>query len=234
MPAAAVTDRSNMFALVKYYRAAIGAGIKPIAGVDLHVRGAAPDGAITRVLLLVQNESGYANLTNLVSRGYQEGQSDGAPVVELDWVFEAHDGLIALSGSIDGDVGQALKRGNADEAQEIAQRWRAVFGDRYYLELTRCQRDFEEHYIAGACAIAVALDIPVVATNDVKFLERSDFQSHEARLCIQSGYVLADTRRKKHVTEEQYAKSAEEMAELFADSPIWERLYCRIFQFPRA
>jgi len=189
MPAAAVTDRSNMFALVKYYRAALGTGVKPIAGVDLQVRGAAPDEAITRCLLLVQTPEGYANLTNLVSRGYQEGQQDGTPVVHLDWIFEAHEGLIALSGSVDGDVGEALKRGNVEDAEQIASRWKSVFGDRYYLELTRTQRDFEEQYIAGACGIAVKFDIPVVATNDVRFLERDDFQSHESRLCIQSGYV---------------------------------------------
>ncbi len=220
MPAAAVTDRSNMFALVKFYRAALAAGIKPIAGVDLMVRGAAADDAITRVLLLVQNEAGYANLTNLVSRGYQEGQQDGSPVVDIEWVFEANQGLIALSGSIDGDVGHTLKRGNTADALNIAKRWQDVFGDRYYLELTRTNREFEEQYIAGACDIAVKLDIPVVATNDVKFLEREDFQSHEARLCIQSGYVLADTRRVKHVSEEQYLKSAAEMAELFNDLPV--------------
>ena len=116
MPAVAVTDRSNMFALVKFYRAASGAGVKPIAGVDLHVRGSAPEGGITRVLLLVQNEYGYANLTNLVSRGYQEGQLDDTPVVDIQWIFEANEGLIALSGNIEGDVGQALKRGNPEEA----------------------------------------------------------------------------------------------------------------------
>ncbi len=220
MPAAAVTDRVNMFSLVKYYRAAMGAGIKPVAGVDMTLRGALPDGETSRVILLVQNDRGYSNLTTLVSRGYQEGQHGGSPVVDIEWLFEANDGLIALSGSVDGDVGQALKRGHADEAQVLAQRWKAVFGDRYYLELTRTGKDFEEEYIVGACAIAIDNDIPVVATNDVRFLEKDDFSSHEARLCIQSGYVLADTRRPKLVTEEQYLKSADQMHALFADIPV--------------
>jgi DNA polymerase-3 subunit alpha len=220
MPAVAVTDRSNMFALVKFYRAASGAGIKPIAGVDLKVRGSAPEGGITRVLLLVQNEMGYANLTNLVSRGYQEGQLDGTPVVDIQWIFAANEGLIALSGSIDGDVAEALKRGNPEEALEVARGWQMVFGDRYYLELTRTQRDFEEQYIAGACAIAVDLDIPVVATNDVRFLHKNDYESHEARLCIQTGYVLADSRRQKLVSKQQYLKSADDMIALFADMPV--------------
>ena len=219
MPAAAITDRNNLFALVKYYRAAVGAGIKPIAGVDMRFRGSAPDDAHSRVLLLVQNDQGYRNLTQLVSRAYQEGQQDGSPVAEIDWLFAAHDGLIALSGGIEGDVGQALQRGHQDEALATAQRWKQIFGDRYYLELTRTGKSFEEPYIAAACAIAVQENIPVVATNDVRFQNRDDFQSHEARLCIQSGYVLADTRRPKLVTEEQYLKSAQEMAELFADIP---------------
>lgn len=219
MPAAAVTDRCNMFSLVKYYRAALGAGIKPVAGVDLMIRGAAADGELTRAILLVQNSTGYANLTNLVSRGYQEGQLDGSPVVHIDWVLEAHEGLIALSGAMEGDIGLALQRGHQDEAEALARRWQSVFGNRFYIELTRTGKAGEEAYIAGACAIAVSADIPVVATNDVKFLAPDDFQSHEARLCIQSGYVLSDSRRTKSVTEEQYLKSADEMVALFADIP---------------
>ena len=219
MPAAAVTDRANMFSLVKYYRAATGAGIKPIAGVDMRIRGMAPEGELTRVIMLVQNNTGYLNLTNLVSRGYQEGQSDGAPVVHIDWVFEAHEGIIVLSGALEGDVGKAILRGHQSEAKEMAERWQQVFGDRYYLELQRTGKASEELHIAGACAIAVDSGIGVVATNDVRFLDADDYDSHEARLCIQSGYVLADSRRPRLVTEEQYLKSPDVMAELFADIP---------------
>ena len=220
MPAVAVTDRCNLFALVKFYRAAMDVGIKPIVGVDLRVSGATSDGTLTRVLLLVQNQTGYLNLTNLVSKGYQQGQVNGEPVVELDWLFEANEGLIALSGSIDGDIASALKRGNKDEALAAAKRWQSVFGDRYYLELTRTERAFEEEYIASACDIAIACGIPVVATNDVRFLEADDFDAHEARLCIQQGHVLADPRRQKLVSEQQYLKSADDMIELFSDIPV--------------
>ena len=221
MPAAAVTDRANMFALVKYYGAALGAGVKPIAGVDMRIRGIAPDDELTRVVMLVQNETGYLNLTNLVSRSYQEGQGpEGVPCVHIDWVFEAHEGIIVLSGALEGDVGKAILRGQQDEALEVAGRWQQVFGDRYYLELQRVGKPSEEHYNAGACAIAVQTGIGVVATNDVRFLNKEDFESHEARLCIQSGYVLADTRRPKIVTEEQYLKTPEQMEALFSDIPV--------------
>lgn len=220
MPAAAVCDRNNMFALVKYYRAAMGAGIKPIAGVDLRIRGMGVDGELTRAVLLVQNNEGYLNLTNIVSRSYQEGQSDGSPVVDIEWVFEAHQGLIVLSGGLEGDIGLALQRGKEDEAVEIAQRWQTVFGDRYYLELIRTGKAFEEQYIAGACSVAIKTGIAVVASNDVRFMNKDDYQAHETRLCIQSGYVLADTRRTKTVSEEQYLKTPKQMAELFADIPV--------------
>lgn len=219
MAAVAVTDRANMFSLVKFYRAAMGSGMKPICGVDMRIRGMAPDGELTRAIMLVQNNTGYQNLTNLVSRGYQEGQSDGSPVVHIDWVFAAHEGIIVLSGGIEGDVGKAILLGHQDNAAQIAKRWQAVFGDRYYLELHRTGQPSEEHYIAGACKIALENGLGVVATNDVRFLRADDFDSHEARLCIQSGYVLADTRRPKLVTEQQYLKSPQAMLELFADIP---------------
>ena len=129
----------------------------------------------------------------MVSRSFQEGQGSGEPTVELDWVLEASAGLIALSGGIEGDVGQALGRGRAEDALARAKRWQAAFGDRYYLELTRCGRPGEEACLNGACAIAVAAGIGVVATNDVRFLAESDFDSHEARLCIAGGNVTSPT-----------------------------------------
>ena len=220
MPAIAITDRANLFSLVKFYRAALGAGLKPIAGVDVLVVGNENTKSACRALLLVQNDIGYRNLTRLVSRAYQEGQDDGVPKVQAEWIVEAQDGLIMLSGGVDGDIGNALKRGQTVEATEYAQYWKDVFGDRYYLEVTRVGRDGEQRYIQGACQIASQLDIPIVATNDVRFLEKSDFDAHEARLCIQTGYVLADTSRPKYVHEEQYLKSADQMCALFADLPV--------------
>jgi len=220
MPAVAVTDRGNLFSLVKFYRAALNAGIKPVIGVDVRLAGTAPDGKFSRALLLVQNQRGYLNLTELVSRGYQEGQYQGSPILQADWVKQAHEGLIMLSGGVEGDVGLCLQRSHNDEALQLAKGWQAIFGDRYYLELNRTERPFEEQHIAGACAIAIDTGIPVVATNDVRFLEADDYASHEARLCIQTGYVLADSKRPKTVSEQQYLKTPAEMAALFADLPV--------------
>lgn len=220
MPAIAVTDRANLFALVKFYRAAMGAGVKPIAGVDVRLGSASSDGALARATLLVMNERGYLNLTELVSRGYQEGQSTGSPVIEATWLEQAHEGLIMLSGGVDGDVGLALRRDKSDEAEAAVLRWQRLFGDRYYLELVRSKRSFEDEYIAAACGLAAKHGVPVVATNDVRFLVREDFRSHEARLCIAAGNVLADPKRPQHISEEQYLKSPEEMEALFADIPV--------------
>jgi len=220
MPAVAVTDRANLFALVKFYKAAMNAGVKPIGGVDVRIRGRAPDGALARATLLMMDATGHLNLTELVSRSYQHGQDSGTPVIEADWLDGAHQGLIMLSGGIDSDVGIALKKGRADEAEAAARHWQALMGDRYYLELTRTGRAFEQEYVAHACAIAATHGIAPVATNDVRFLDKDDFASHEARLCIAAGHVLADPKRPQHISDQQYLKSPAEMQALFADIPV--------------
>ena len=219
MPAIAVTDRANLFALVKFYRAALSAGVKPITGVDVRISAENNDDRPTRALLLAQNDIGYRNLTQLVSRSFQEGQTGGTPVMQRDWLMTANDGLIMLSGGIDGDVALAFSRGKPDEAASMARHWKTIFGDRYYLELTRTDRPNEQSYVMLACELAVKLAIPVVATNDVRYLHAADFANHEARLCIQGGYVLADPKRPKHISEQQYLKSSDEMCALFADIP---------------
>lgn len=218
MPSVAVTDRHNLFALVKFYKAAHGAGIKPIAGAELIIEGEGDEEPF-RALFLVMNSVGYNHLTQLISRGYQEGQSSGSPRVEREWVESACEGLIMLSGGLSGDVGQALTRGREADAEKLATHWKKVFGDRFYLALTRTGKPGEENYIRFACQIAARNNIPVVAVNDVCFLNASDFSAHEARLCVQSGYVLADQKRPVSVTDQQYLKSPEVMAELFHDIP---------------
>jgi len=222
-PAVALTDLHNMFALVKFYRRAISNGLKPLIGVDARVSlPAALDGekaAHSRVILLAQNDEGYRNLTRLVSRSYQEGQQQGCPLVERDWLFHNHQGLIALSGGVAGEVALPVARGRRDLATALADEWQATFGNRFYLELCRTGRAGEEEWIDFACELAMQKGIAPVATNDVCFINRADFAVHEARLCIQHGYVLADSSRPSTHSEEQYLKSPAEMIELFADIP---------------
>ena len=221
MPAVALTDQSNLFAMVKFYRAAIAAGIKPIFGADLLLR-AAPGEATPgyRLLLLCQNHDGYLNLSKLISCAYQEGQiGGGPPQIERDWLADHSDGLLALSGGVRGEVGQALLSGNKAALAAALDFWTRHFEDRFYLELHRTGRPDEQAYIEAAVALAEQHDLPVVASNDVRFLQRRDFSAHEARTCIHDGYVLADSKRPRHYSEEQYLKSPQEMAALFEDLP---------------
>jgi len=218
MPAVAITDHLNLFGLVKFFKAAQGAGIKPIAGVDLLLdegEGSPP----SHLTLLCQNEAGYRNLTRLITRLYLEGQTGLQPLLQRDWLIPCASGLIALSGGRQGDVGRALLSGRAEEAAQRAAFWQHHFPDRYYLELTRTGRADEETYLHAAVDLACALELPLVATNDVRFLAPQDFQAHEVRVCINGGHVLSDPRRPQTYSAQQYLRTPAQMAELFADLP---------------
>ncbi|MCX7098848.1 MAG: DNA polymerase III subunit alpha [Methylococcales bacterium] len=219
MPAIAVTDHANLFSLVKFYKASLGQGIKPIAGSDVLVFN--PDDPSTpyRLTLLVNNHAGYITLTELISKAYQEGQHQGVPMLRQEWIVDNHAGLIALSGAMDGEIGKALLAENQQEAKRLAQYWGGLFEQCFYLELQRVGKPEEERYIAAAVELAVASDLPVVATNDVRFLYQTDFAAHEVRVCINQGRVLDDARRPKDYTDQQYLRSTEEMLALFADIP---------------
>ncbi|WP_374679923.1 PHP domain-containing protein, partial [Hydrocarboniphaga effusa] len=217
-PAVALTDRMNLFAMVKMYKAAEGAGIKPIVGADLwlaeRLKGEGPE----RITLLVQNETGYRNLTLLISRAYTEGQSKGYPLVERDWLATTNEGLIALTGR-DGTTFRASQNDNVELALSALDELQAMFPDRLYLEISRCQRPGDDAWVDAAVALAKHRSLPLVATNDVRFLTRAEFAAHEARVCIAQGRVINDDKRPRDYTEEQYLKSSEEMIALFADLP---------------
>jgi DNA polymerase-3 subunit alpha len=220
MPAVALSDECNLFAMVKFYRAAFSAGIKPIIGVDLWVREAGEREAPSRLTLLCQSEAGYLNLTRLVTRAYLEGQRQATPLVEREWLSAAAlEGLIALSGAWEGDVGRALLMGRPAQARRLLQDWKALLPDRFYVELQRIGRSTDAEYVTAAVALAAECDVPVVATNDVRFLKAEDYDAHEARVCIRERALLADASRKRRYTREQYLRSPAEMAELFADLP---------------
>ena len=219
MPAVAVTDQSNLFAMVKFYRAAMAQGIKPIIGVDVWLANEDEPTQPHRLTLLCQTNTGYRNLTELVAKTYTEGQHRGIPILQADWLEDHSEGLIALSGGREGDVGRALLSEDAERVQACLARWQRLFPDRYYLELQRTGRPEEEDCLHAAVALAQSADLPVVATNDVRFLKADDFEAHEARVCIHDGRTLDDPRRPKNYTEQQYLRSPEEMLELFSDIP---------------
>jgi DNA polymerase-3 subunit alpha len=218
MPAVAVTDESNLFGLIKFYSTAQGSGVKPLAGADLMLEGSVLEHP-ARLTALIQNDKGYHNLTLLISRAWLQNQQRGRPVVKQAWLDELHEGLIFLSGAGQGEIGQLLLAGKKDEAAELAGRFAAMAPDRFYLELQRTSRPGDETCLHESVALASALELPVVATNDVCFLSPEDFEAHEARVCIHDGNTLDDPRRPRRYSAEQYLKSEQEMAELFSDIP---------------
>ncbi len=220
MPAVALTDQNNLFGLVKFYRKAIAAGVKPIIGLDLRIANDEdPDHPFT-LLLLVQNNDGYRNLSELVTRTYLEGQVRGEPMARREWLTpDSCSGLLALSGGREGDVGRAMVSGNDALASDSLDNWLRVFGDRFYLELIRTGRAGEEDVVQRSLEMAAEKDVAVVASNDVRFLERDGYNSHEARVCIHDGRGLADVDRPRNYSEHQYLRSPREMHELFADIP---------------
>ena len=221
MPAVALTDQCNLFAMVKFYRAAYRCGIKPIIGVDTWVyRDRRAGRSPTRLLLLCQNNRGYRNLTQLISKAYLEGQQGGnGPAIELDWLTEANEGLIALSGGQFGEIGQALVGEHPEQAEDYLADWLKIFPNRFYLEVQRTGREKDEDHLHAAVALAAARDIPIVATNDVRFLTSEEYEAHEARVCIHSGKILGDPHRIRHYSPQQYLRSTEEMHTLFEDLP---------------
>ena len=219
MPAVAVTDQSNLCSLVKFYSGAMGAGLKPICGADLWVSPVDDDHEPSRMVLLCMNETGYRNLTELISQAFLENQDHGKAVVKREWIKAKAAGLIALSGGREGDIGHALLAGNEIMAVSALKEWMEAFPDCFYLELQRTNRTGDEDYLHEAVRLAGEYQCPVVATNDVMFLSKDDFEAHEARFCIGESATLDDPRRSRRYSEEQYLKSEEEMIELFADVP---------------
>ncbi|MCP1374306.1 DNA polymerase III subunit alpha [Dyella lutea] len=218
MPAVALTDDSNMFALVKFYKACSAAGIKPIGGCDLWVN-APDDPRPWRLTVLCQNHAGYLNLSRMVSRAWRDGQAGGKAMVDAAWLIPgATEGLIALLGR-ESEVARIAVNQGTDAALAKLRPLARLFPDRLYLELTRTGRDGEEAWNAAALILATELELPVIASNDVRFLKQDDFESHEARVCIHQGRVLADPKRPRDYSDQQYLKSPEEMEALFADLP---------------
>ncbi|MEE8233107.1 MAG: DNA polymerase III subunit alpha, partial [Gammaproteobacteria bacterium] len=219
MPAIALTEQGNLFSALKFYRAAQKSGVKPIVGVELRINDNEDYKESSKLVLLCQNYNGYQNLNCLITRSYREGQFQGVAFVQKEWMKDYAEGLIALSGAQQGNVGKALLAGNYNHARTLLSEWLSIFPDRFYLELQRTNHAGENDYIYSAVGLAAELNTPVVATNNVMFLSEEEFEAHEARVCIHQGYTLDDSRRPHLYTGEQYLRTAEEMTDLFSDIP---------------
>ncbi|MBQ4861021.1 DNA polymerase III subunit alpha [Pseudoalteromonas sp. MMG013] len=219
LPAIAITDQMNFCGLVRFYGTTHGAGIKPIVGADIWLKSDQFPDEPSRLVVLAKDNTGYKNLTLLISEAYQRGHVFHRPVVDKQWLAAHKEGLILLSAGKDGDVGKALLKGNPQLVDETVQFYEEHFADNFYLELIRTGRADEETYLHAAVELATTRGLPVVATNEVVFLHEADFDAHEIRVAIFDGYTLEDKRRPKRFSKEQYLKTAEQMQELFSDIP---------------
>ena len=219
MPAVAITDQMNMCGLVKFYSEAHNLGIKPIIGTDFWVTNEVFGDEPFRLTLIAMNNEGYKNITILISKAYLRGHLSHRAVIDQEWLAEHSEGVIALSGAQHGDVGVGLMKNNAKILDSALEFYQTHFPDRFYLELIRTGRQGEEDYLHLAVELADQRGLPVVATNEVCFIDREGFDAHEIRVCIHDGYTLDDNRRPKRYSDQQYLRTAEEMVELFSDIP---------------
>lgn len=217
MPALAITDFSNLCGLVKFYGSALSKGIKPIIGADLKIHDVERD-EFYDITVLAANNEGYHNLTLLISHAYQRGYVGDGPVVDKEWLIKYKTGLIILV-SYRSDIGLGVIRDNQAMIMESIQFYQTHFADACYLELIRTGRENEELFVKQALKLAEQHDLPVVATNDVRFLSASDFEAHEIRVAIHDGDTLDDPKRPKKYSLQQYFRSESEMVELFSDIP---------------
>ncbi len=225
MPAVALTDSGNLFGSLEFAVAAAKEGVQPIIGcvVNVVVSGQssvvseqeAPSG---QMVLLARDEEGYRNLLKLVSHSFLNGKDSHNPTVTLDKLQQHSAGLIALSGGPEGIIGKYLQNDHIREAEEVAEQLKQIFPDRFYIELMRHNLDSEKHIEKPLIDIAYKYDLPLVATNDVFFSERDMHMAQDALICIADGSYVGEEKRRRY-TPEHYFKSAEEMAELFADIP---------------
>ena len=226
MPALAITDHGTMSGVVKFYKAARAAAIKPLLGCEVYTtpgsrfeKSTGLRNPPSHLTLLARNETGYRNLIELSSRGYLEGFYY-KPRIDRQLLEERRAGLIGLSGCLKGEIPRALLQGDKDGARESARFYRDLFGpDGFYLEL-HDHGIVEQRRVNPLLAeLAKELDIPLVAANDCHYVEKEDAFSQEVLLCLQTGKKLEDEKRMRLSTEEFYLKSEEEMRELLGNYP---------------
>lgn len=222
--AVAVSDVNNMFATIRFYKKAQAAGVKPIISSKLYVIDDlhGDDGSAYPMVAVAMTNQGYRNLCELTSRIYEEGQVGEHTHVKLSWLRDQHDGLLFLSGGREGKLGHLILEGDGYGARQHAKRMQDVFGSkRFFIEVQRVGHPDDNRYNKQALELCSRLQVPPVATNNVRFLSKDDYESHQIRVAIGRGLPLDLYQRKEpySYTPEQYLKSPSEMAELFDDIP---------------
>ena len=227
MDSLAITDHGAMYGVIDFYRAAKNAGIKPIIGCEIYVApgsrfdrevGAGED-KYYHLILLAENNTGYANLMKIVSRGFTEGFYY-RPRVDLETLEKYHEGLICSSACLAGEVARNLAADRYEEACRAALRYRDIFGkDNFFLEIMDHGIPLQRKVNAGILRMRDELGIPIICTNDCHYIGRDDVESHDILLCIQTGKKVSDTDRMRYEGGQYYLKSEEEMRQLFGYAP---------------
>ena len=213
MSAVALTDINNVYAAVKFYRAALASGVQPILGAEVTVTHA--NGGFGQVVMLCCHWDGFVQLSKLLTRAHQEGNQVS---IEASWLEpESTDGLIVLSGGWQSDLIRAWSKGDHAAADTYLHFWSKLLPNRYYLEVHRIGVADEVSFIQQTLSFSTAFKLPVVATNPVCFMAKDDFEAHQARVCIHRGEVLAQASGTH--TQSQYLVSSAKMTTLFADMP---------------
>jgi len=216
MNSIALTDDMSLFSAVKFYQKAIDSGVKPIIGAKVVI---ASNTGQFDVILLCQNNEGYLNLSELISKAYLSEYGIEGVSITKEQLIEHQSGLIMVATSVNSDIAQLFLANESNLAEEKALNWKSIFSDRYYMSVQRTDRPSDEQLLHLTIELGLRLDIPIVATNDVQFIDKKEYEAHEARICIAQGGLLDDARRLKNFSESQYLKTADEMSELFADFP---------------
>jgi DNA polymerase-3 subunit alpha len=236
MPAVAITDHGNMFGAVEFYQKAKAEGVKPIIGCEAYL---APGSRLNReghlayndyyhLILLAANKTGYQNLIKLVSKAYLEGFYY-KPRMDKDLLRQHHDGLIALSGCLSGEVAYLIGQNDLEGATRAAGEYQDIFGKgRYYLEVQANGLEHQRIANRGLIEIHKKLGIPLAATNDCHYLKKEDVRPHDVMLCLQTGKTLNEPNRLKFDTDQLYVKSTDEMVAEFAELPEAIKNTCRI------
>ena len=214
MPAVALTDLSNMFGMVKFFKQAEATGIKPIGGTILNLISS--DANEGEILCLAKNNEGLKSLMKLISLA-QLQQKKGKVLISLEQFSSAHEGIIVISGGNRSNIFNLFKQKKIKELKDELIQFRDVFKDDFCIEVQKTGRGHEDEFIKHILPLAYELSIPVIATNDVMFSRREDFEIHETKVCINTGITLNDSNREKNYTTEQFFKSTKEMRDLFSN-----------------
>ncbi len=218
-PAVALTDLSNLYGMVKFYRACLAKGVKPIIGCDVWVGSPDSDKSMDRATLLCTDNTGYRNLCKLLTDAYLRGSVNNRIVIAWPELAGSGQGLLCLVDEQQGFAANLVLQGREPELPEWVERYRRVFSDRFYFSISRVGAPGERGYISRVVELSTRYDIGLVATNRVVFINREEFEAHEIRVCINNGRALDDSRRPRDYTDQQYLKSTREMIELFSDLP---------------